>query len=183
MGANSGTIEGHDVTNYYVGKGILYIQLLTDAAFVDCGNVPTFTMLPKPTLLDHFSSRTGTMTKDYVAVTKKEATLTIELEEFSARNLALALMGAYHDSPSPGDTAVIEIMGESIINGALKFVGKNDVGPQWTVLFPSVNFTPGKVISLIGDTWGGMEITGDVLANSAGVFGTASATLPNTPYN
>lgn len=178
MGANQGTLQGHNINNYYIGKGILSIKLAGESVYTDCGNAPVFEILPKPKILDHFSSRTGVKKKDFSATIEQEATLTVNLEEFNARNLAMALMGSLLDSPA--EHAHINILSQGTINGAIKFVGDNDIGPQWTVIFPSVNFTPGKAISFIGDTWGACELSGDVLADHLGVFGTATAVLDDT---
>lgn len=181
MGANQGTIKGHNVKNYYIGKGVVSIKLPGDEDYVDYGNCSSVTLLPKPTVLDHYSSRTGTKTKDFTAITQKDVTLSMAFDEMSARGFALALMGNIIDSGSPGGNVTIDIFSESIINGAFKFVGDNDTGPQWTIELPSVNFSPSKAIDLISDAWGGFEIQGDVLADDSGSFGTATATLNDQP--
>src|SRR5215831_13097245 len=87
-----------NVGNYVVGRGIAYIKLVPpslnpDAAYVDCGNVTEFTFQVKPTRLEHYSSRIGVRKKDLVVVTEVAATLTVTLEEFTARNLGMAILG------------------------------------------------------------------------------------------
>jgi hypothetical protein len=45
-----------------------------------------------------------------------------------------------------------------------------------------VQLTPNKAISLIGNTWGTLDLQGDVLFDQAsGTFGTAFVSLPNSP--
>jgi hypothetical protein len=55
------------------------------------------------------------------------------------------------------------------------FVGTNSVGPKWTFDLPTVEFSPTGSLNPISDEWGGMEVTGDVLVQNDGSFGTASA--------
>jgi hypothetical protein len=174
-----------NVGNYYIGKGICSIKLPGDADYIDCGNVPTFEFLAKVTQLDHFSSRSGVKIKDFSAVTELSGTLTMILEEFTARNLGFALMG---DVTMPGgspdaENISIDIFTNAVIQGAVKFVGKNDIGAQATVIFPLVQFTPSKALALIGSTWGTIDLAGDVLADPVtGSFGTCTlAGVPTSP--
>jgi hypothetical protein len=61
--------------------------------------------------------------------------------------------------------------------GALQFVGANSVGPQLTILLPTVLLTPAKAFGLISDEWGQFELEGEVLANiTTGSFGTVTTT-------
>jgi hypothetical protein len=83
-----------NVDNYYIGKGKVEIKLPTDANWVDIGNVPEFEYTPNLTKLDHFSSRAGTRSKDKSVVTEKAAAIRIVMDEWTARNLSMALMGA-----------------------------------------------------------------------------------------
>lgn len=178
------SLSSPNVGNYYIGKGICSIKLLGETDFVDCGNVPTFEFLAKVTQLDHFSSRRGVKTKDYSAVTELSGTLTMILEELTARNLGFALMGTLTEpSGSPADENVqIDVFTHTVIQGAVKFVGTNDVGMRVTVIFPLVQFTPSKALALIGATWGTIDLQGDVLADQAtGSFGTLTATVPASP--
>src|SRR3974390_3396545 len=105
------------------------------------------------------------------------------LEEWPARNMGFALLGLPTGGPSPTPD-VIDIFADPVIYGAVQFVGKNDIGPTWTVEFPLVSIKPSKALSLIGNAWGTIDLMGDVLFDQAtGGFGTATATLPNSPRN
>src|ERR1017187_7527001 len=179
------TIEGSlispNIGNYYIGKGIVSIKLLGENAFIDCGNVPQFEFLAKVTQLDHFSSRTGVRVKDFTAVIEIAGSLTMQLEELTARNMGFALLGLPTGGPSPTPDT-IDIFSNPVIYGAVKFVGTNDIGPIWTVNFPLVKLSPNKALSLIGNTWGTIDLEGDVLYDQAsGTFGTAQVSLPNSP--
>jgi hypothetical protein len=175
--------QSPNIGNYVVGRGIGYIKLVppsyqSDAGYVDCGNITEFTFQVKPTRLDHFSSRVGVRKKDMVVVTELAATLTMTLEEFTARNIAFAALGAPHESPQ--GTYVVSILSQPLVYAAFKFVSTNVVGPQWTYEFPLCLFTPSKAISLLptgSGSWGALDFECDVLFDQvSGSFGTATAT-------
>jgi hypothetical protein len=100
-----GTVSHPDTTavspltsNYYIGKGIVSMQFLSgvatpDVAYIDVGNVPSFQFTPAITTLPHFSSRVGVRSKDLEVITEKSATLTVDMEEWTYRNLLLAFLG------------------------------------------------------------------------------------------
>lgn len=172
-----------NIGNYVVGRGYGLVKLIPpsanpDAAYVDAGNITEFTFQLKPTRLDHYSSRVGVRKKDMVVVTEVAATLTMILEEFTARNLAMAVLGLHVESP-PG-THVIEILAQPLIYAAFKFVSTNIVGPQWTYEFTNCLFTPNKAINLLPagtGSWGAMDFECDVLQDPVtGLFGTCTAT-------
>lgn len=171
-----------NIGNYVVGRGYASVKLIPptsnpDADYVDCGNITEFTFQVKPTRLDHYSSRVGVRKKDLVVVTELAATLTVVLEEFTARNLAFAVLGIASESP-PG-TFSVSILQEPLIYAAFKFTSTNIVGPQWSYEFPVCLFTPSKAISLLpagAGTWGAMDFECDVLYDDVtGTFGTATA--------
>lgn len=177
-----------NIGNYVVGRGIGYIKLVApslnpDADYVDAGNITEFTFQVKPTRLDHFSSRVGVRIKDFVVVTELAATLTMTLEEFTARNLGFACLGAVTESPS--GTFTVDVMSEPLIYAGFKFVSTNVVGPQWTYTFPLCIFTPNKAISLLpsgSGSWGNLDFEVDVLKDpDTGLFGTAVATDLESP--
>jgi len=81
------------VDNYYIGKGIVSIQLEDDIAYRDLGNVPVFEFEPDITTLAHYSARYGVRSKDLEVVQEMSANLNLTLDEFSYDNLLLAFMG------------------------------------------------------------------------------------------
>jgi len=178
-----GSLLSPNIGNYYVGKGILSIKLLGEDAYVDCGNVPMFEFESKVTQLDHFSSRTGVRIKDFTAVIEIAGSLTMQMEEFTARNMGFAMLGLPTGGPSPTPDA-IDVFSNPVIFGSVKFVGTNDIGPQYTATFPLVKLSPSKALSLIGNTWGTIDLTGDVLYDQVNqTFGTLSVSLPESPGN
>jgi hypothetical protein len=66
------------------------IKLLGESGYTHVGNCPTFEFQAKVTQLDHYSSMTGVKVKDFTAVTEISGSLTMVLEEFSARNMGFA---------------------------------------------------------------------------------------------
>lgn len=176
-----GSLTSPNIGNYYIGKGICYIKLLGETEYVDCGNVPVFEFFAKPTSLDHFSSRTGVRVKDFTAVIEIAGELTMQMEELTARNVGFALMGLPFGGPSPTPDT-IDVFSNPVIYGSVMFQGTNLIGPIYTVTFPLVKLQPNKALSLIGNTWGTVDLTGDVLFDQkTQSFGTANVTLPNSP--
>lgn len=179
------TIEGSllspNIGNYYIGKGIVSIKLLGEPDYVDCGNVPQFEFEAKVTQLDHFSSRTGVRVKDFTAVIEIAGSLTIQMEELTARNMGFALLGLPTGGPSP-QTETIDIFSSPVIYGNVKFQGTNIIGPVYEVIFPLVKLSPSKALSLIANTWGTVDLEGDVLFDQVQQsFGTATVMQPESP--
>src|SRR6185312_4949808 len=126
-----GSLVSPNIGNYYIGRGSVYIQLLGEPAYIHVGNCPQFEFMPKVTQLDHYSSMTGVKVKDFTAVTEIAASLTMVLEELTARNMGFALLGLPTGGPSPTPDT-IDVFADPVIYGSVKFVGANDVGPVWT---------------------------------------------------
>jgi len=157
-----------NIGNLQVGKGILSFKKEGSDTFRDLGNVTGMTLTPNITTLDHFTSRAGTKLKDLTIILEKASTVKIVMEEFTADNLGLMLCGDA-DGFAVGGHPTVEIFSEDAINGELKFVGTNEVGPQMTVDLYNVSFTPTGAIDFISDAFGNMETTADVLAATDGV--------------
>ncbi len=158
--------------NYFVGKGVLKWKgaLPTiDTDYRDLGNAPLFEVTPVVTRLPHNSARKGVRFQDFNPVVSRMATLKFHLEEFTPENLTLALMGTL----TAGSPNTVDIMNVSEVSGALRLVGTNDIGDKIQVDIPSVNIAPSAMVSFIGDTYGILEITGEIAGDPAtGSFGT-----------
>src|SRR6187397_342216 len=85
--------ESPNVLNYYIGKGNVYFKRSGDADYRHVGNVPEFEFTPDIEKLEHFSSMSGTKSKDRVVVTAKSATVRLVLDEWTAENIAIAFLG------------------------------------------------------------------------------------------
>jgi len=160
-----------NVLNYFIGKGVVSFKKDGEMTFRDVGNVPEFEFTPELETLEHFSSRAGVKTKDRTVVISKSGTLRMVMEEFTAANLALALLGDV-DTDSGGNT-VIEIFASNAVSGQVKLTGTNEVGSRFEWLFNKVDFIPSSAISPISDEWGQLEVSGEVSAVN-GKFGTVT---------
>lgn len=164
-------IETADVKNYYIGKGILEFKRHGEPDYIDMGNATAFEITPELEKLDHFSNRRGVKQKDRTVIVSKKATVKVTLEEWTPRNVALALLGKLGVDAQGRDE--VEIFGENAIGGSLRFTGTNEVGPKWQIVLPEVEFSPSAAVSPITDEWGALELSGDVSAVD-GKFGTAT---------
>lgn len=165
-----------NIDNYYVGKGVVMFKPDGDTHYHFVGNVTEFEFSPTLEVLDHFSSQSGVRVKDKTVVLEKGGTVRMVMEELTARNLALFLLGEV--SLANPDQPTIEIFGSNLLSGALKFIGTNEIGPRWNYDFARVDFVPSGSFNPISDEWGNLEVTGN-LAQADGSFGTATLTNLN----
>lgn len=159
-----------NIANYLVGKGKVAFKIDGQSNWRDVGNVPSIAFTPKIEKLEHFSSREGVKTKDRTVVISKSGSLKMTMEEWSAANLALALLG---DITQPAGRDQIAIFSQNAISGALKFIGTNEVGPRYEVELFKVDFIPSADLNFISDEWGTIEVEGEVSAVN-GLFGTVT---------
>jgi hypothetical protein len=99
-------------------------------------------------------------------VLEQKGTVKMVMEEFTAANLAIMVLGDFDEAAVGGPE--VEIFSSTSISGALRFVGTNDVGPQITVDLYNVSFTPTGDLEMISDEWNNMEVTADVLVAASG---------------
>lgn len=162
--------------NLYVGKGIVSFKRTGAATFTDLGEVPEVELTLTTTKLDYFSSRVGLRTKVKSVILEQGGTCRVKMDEFSAYNASLYFLGTVDELTPGGPT--ITILDDSMIEGALKFVGTNDVGPNWTVNLDKVQINPSRSFNVINERdWGSMEVTMELLKSEVtGKFGTAQIT-------
>lgn len=157
--------------NYYIGKGKVSVQTASDTAPRDVGNVPEFEVSFNVETLAHFSSREGVRKKDKEVIIEQGGTLRVVMDEITAENLALAVAGTTTTNTA-GDT-IIEIFAGTATEAEVFFEGTNDVGQKLNVHLTKVSFTPsGGSLSFISDEWGNIELSGEILADNLGSFGT-----------
>src|SRR4051812_46867436 len=138
-----------DTGNLLIGKGICIFQRDDESAFYHIGNVPAINITPKVTNLDHFDSQTGTKTKDLTIVIEKTMEIKMDMEEVTAKNLALLMLGTI-DNTNP-NAPIVNLFARASITGHLMFFAANDVGPRWYLDLPSVTFNPSGDFSPITD--------------------------------
>lgn len=151
-----------DVENLQVGKGIVSFKPDGQADFTDLGNCPELEYEPTIEKLDHFSSRAGIKTKDKSPVIERGGTLRVLMEEITAFNLSMLLMGTVGNDGPAGEPSV-EIFSRDSVRGELKYQATNDVGPRWDLHFYNVEFAPSGSFNPISDEWNNIEVTGEVL--------------------
>jgi len=161
-----------DVDNYFVGAGVLKWQMISpvlDVGFRLAGNCSKFELSSQVTRLKHYSSQTGTRFKDRDVVTQVDATVALTLDEITASNLQLFLLG----DKSGVNPIMVNILNTPNIHGALRLIGTNDVGAKCQIDLPSVLITPSGALGLINaGTWGEIVLTAEVNGDIAtGKFG------------
>lgn len=151
-----------DPENLQVGKGIVSFKPEGAPAFIDLGNVPELEYTPSIEKLDHFSSRSGIKTKDKSVVITRGGELRVLMEEITANNLAMLMMGTTGNDGPAGEPSV-DIFTRDTVRGEMKFQATNDVGPRWDLHFYNVEFAPSGSFNPISDEWNNIEVTGEVL--------------------
>ena len=153
--------------NYYVGKGVVKWKGVNDVGYTDLGNAPEFLLTPAVTKLPHYSSRAGRKFRDLQIVSQVEYSFKITLDEITPTNLRLALMGSEADS-----TGLVSNIGDNPQQqGALRFVGTNDVGDKQQVDLPTVLLTTTGAVGFIQDGFMLLTLDGDITADQYGNFG------------
>ena len=166
--------------NYFIGKGIVSFKPTGAADYRDLGNVPELEWVPELEELEHFSSREGVRTRDKTVIVEKKATMRLILEEWTAENLALAFLGDVEvTGTAPDEVTKINLFSQNAINGALRYVGTNEVGPKYQFDALNVTIIPsGTGIGFITDEWGQMELNAEIGVDSNGQFATLELIVP-----
>ena len=150
-----------DTTKLYVGKGIVSYKGDGDVDYVEMGNAPSVALQLSQETLDHYSSQEGIKQKDKTVTISQSGTLTLTLEEITARNLRLAMMGD-SETDSDGNT-IINVGTQSSVEGWIRFRGTNSVGLQLNY-DAKVSIRPSDPFNFVGDDWGQLSLTAEVLA-------------------
>lgn len=165
--------------NYFQGTGY---AMWTPAGGPprDLGNIVECEITPSQDKLEHKKTRGGSKKTDFTQYNNQAVQIRIVLDEITAENLQLLLMSSTPTDNTDG-SKTIRIMSESVISGALEFIGDNTQGNKVHGVFPSVSFGPTGSFSPIEDAdFGQIEITGDLLATTytdgSSDFGTMTVT-------
>jgi hypothetical protein len=161
-----------NVLNYAIGKGNVFMKI-EGGEWRHIGNCPEFEFTPEIEELEHNSSMEGVRVVDRTEVLAKRGTLRVVMEEITPENLAIAVLGELDPETTAG--GVIEIFSENAVRRAVRFVGNNSVGSQYTWEFPAVDFIPSSGIPVISEEWMQVEISGKVAVVN-GSFGTITET-------
>jgi len=170
------TLLSPNTGNLAVGKGIVSFQKSGDSEFRDVGEVREFEVTLAIEQLEHFTQRSGVREKDLTVVLSRGGQARMIMEEWTPENMSVMMMGTVDTGAVGGP--LLTIMDEDAIEGKLKFVGTNEVGPKYILILERVRFTPSASLNMLsGDDWGGLEVTGEILkSESTGEFGTVQLT-------
>jgi hypothetical protein len=171
-------VSSPDVSNLAVGKGFILFKPTDQSSFFHVGNVPTFSFTPKVVVLDHFTAMAGSRIKDLTIITEKSGEVKMDLEELTAQNLAMLVMGDVGNDGGTPPNPQVQIFSRSSFVGELKFYATNEVGPRWYVDLLSVNLVPsGDFSPIIENAFVKMVVSGSVQAVN-GAFGTMTLMPP-----
>jgi hypothetical protein len=184
-----------NVLNYQVGKAIVSWKPAGASTYRDLGNVSAAALQVNVEFLDHFSSRAGIRSKDRSVPVELAGEVTLTMDEITAENLAMAVLGTVsaqtsndpgYDANASTQRSKVDILAASNLDGALRIVGTNSVGRRMQIDLWSVSFKGGSSVAFIGDEWTEVELTGEVLRDeNEGSFGRiaeiTSSVSPDAP--
>lgn len=116
--------------NYFSGQGNVYVGLRDETtgaplALRHIGNVPEFKLNGSVEKVEHKESMSGHRQTDLVISTTKKMSLTLVLEEWTAKNLALALYGT--EVTVSADSVTDEALPDSLAVGDVVALAEPDV--------------------------------------------------------
>lgn len=161
-----------DVRNIAVGTGFIEFKPEGAGSYYHLGNVPKLEFKLKTKTLDHFAPVDGIKVKDFTWTVEMEAEVGISMEELTARNLQMLILGDI--GTDGGGHTTVTIMVRNSTRGALRYTATNEVGPRWFIDLLSVTFNnDGNYNPLTGGRgdFNTIEVTGTALAVN-GTFGT-----------
>lgn len=127
-----------DVRNLAVGTGYIEFKPEGASSYYHVGNVPQFEFKMKTTMLDHHAPINGIKVKDFTWTIELEAEVEIIMEELTALNFKMLMLGDITTDGS-GHTQ-IAITARNSPRGALRYTATNEVGPRWFIDLLSVTF-------------------------------------------
>jgi hypothetical protein len=159
-----------DVRNLSVGAGELEFKPEGAPAYVHLGNVPSFDFSMRTRTLDHHAPVNGIKVKDFTWTVELEAEIEIEMEELTAQNFQLLMLGDV--GTDGGGHTTVTIAARNSTRGALRYTANNEVGPRWHIDLLSVTFAEdGSYDPLKKGDWNTIKVKGAALAVD-GTFGT-----------
>lgn len=159
------------MANYaYMGKGIVSLTPEAGGAARDVGNVSALTFNINENIIKLPNYRTaggGT----YAQVNRIESVeFTATLHDLSPENLAMVLFGTVTTEPEgTPTTAIIEALTTGAQTFEMTFAGINEVntGQTVTVTVHRAKIGAAQGLNFIGDDFGALEITGEVLIDTS----------------
>lgn len=151
-----------NVRNLAVGTGFLEFKPEGADDYVHLGNCPKFEFKMKTKMLDHHAPINGIKVKDWTWTTEIEAEVEIDMEELTAFNLQMLLLG---DVTTDGTRTTVAITARNAPVGALRYTATNEVGPRWHIDLYAVTFNnDGAYDPLTSKDFSKISIQGTALA-------------------
>jgi hypothetical protein len=138
---------------------------------VDIGNCPKFEFKPDLKTLDHYTSRSFSMTQDAKVITLVGGKVTVVCDEITTYNLAIGVLGT---TTGTVGTQVTQVLARAGFQCQIKLTQTNSVGLRHEWIFTNVLCIPDKAISIIDTKFAEIELTGDTLIDPNGSFGTVT---------
>lgn len=163
-----------NVDNYFSGKGVVKFKAIGAATYRDMGDCSSFSVTPNVQRLEHYSNRAGIRVRDFSRISQRQFSVAIQMDEFTADNMAMVLMGVVTSGVVATDhyAEKIDIMTAAEIRGAVRLIGTNEIGAPCQVDVPDVSFAGSKALELIQEGLATMELTGEANADpTTGSFG------------
>ncbi len=153
----------HSTDNYAIGKGVLEIAEFSGGApgtYRNVGNCPSFEIEPSIERLPHYSSIQNFREKDKNPIIQTEYTVTFDLDEMAATNMARYMMGTL--------TEGMQVLGLQATDQefALRFTSANPIGPDQVWDFWRMTLSPNGPVQLIGEEYMIMSFSGEGLADT-----------------
>ena len=156
------------MANYaYMGKGVVTLELEGGAGGpVDVGNTSALSFNINENIIKLKNSRSGGG-GTYAQVNQVESVeVAMTIHDLSPENLAMVLFGT---TSSASDVATIEALTTGAQTFKMVFAGVNEVntGQTVTVTAHRVKIGAAQGLGFIGDDFGALEITGEVLIDTS----------------
>jgi len=159
-------LSPHNTELYELGRGILSIAEWSGGspgAYTDVGNCPRFEFEVTEEVITHMESRGGLRSTDKEATLEAGYTLSFDLDEIAASNMANYVRGEV-DGSNPYKIHGITTAGLQK-EFAVKFAQNNQEGENKTFEFWRCKLKPGGAHSVIGEDWGMLPFSGQGLSD------------------
>ena len=167
-------INAPNANNYVVGKGFLIFTPSIGANAgtpFHLGNCPKAVYTPAVNVAPHFSSMAGTKVQDFSTILQLGGKCAVDMEEFTANNLALFFNGVVDDS-HPDAVSVGIFSALTQLEGRLQYFATNNIGPRWNWDLTRVLTNPTGNFNPISDSYNAMTVEFTHVIDDEGLFGT-----------
>ena len=146
------------VFNIQVPKGFAMFTPLGATVATHLGNMTKFTYTPAVEIKPHFTEMAGTKLQDFSAILSKGGAIKANAEEHTAFNLSMFFNGTVnYSNPNAVTVNIFDLNAQ--IQGALRFVGTNDVGPRWDFQLTNVLIAPSGDYEFVADDYTALPLT------------------------